>query len=389
MGADPRSPTNDFIRTPIVINVGENEMPTKIKNKNLEKVLRSEICTPKNSEKSNIIPPKFLGSSPIKQRSDAYKRKSFVGLLETNIDFTETDLDAVIQNKTKTKEIPVQNRIYVVENENVDPRSPTSDFIRTPIQIVKKIGEIEVNDPETDSIFEYDTINMGDTKDNIVENSKSCDLNEKIMDVVATEEYTNSIHEMIVTNENLQIKQLAENQVPDEVNIIEGLDVISETVPQDRLASETVSQSKSAPVSPSNTKPSNISLNGSRSTPSTPPLVNLTADIKELDKKLTNLIYEDQDIIVCPRIVQLKDVLDRSPLRSRNVIETDKKSAQKLRVSDKPRKSEGGVKSRIPVYREKVKKGKIQCENTPPRYLDRKKQVKNTHWDSTNTTLYL
>lgn len=375
-----------------MINVSENEVPTKLKNKNLEKVLRSEIYTPQTERREiNVIPPKFLGSSPVIPRSDGYKRKSFVGLLETNIDFTETDLDAVIQKKTNTNETPLQNRLNIIENENVDPRSPTNDFIRTPIQIVKKIGEIELNDQETDSIFECDTVEINEIKENLNEEEtlESLDESKRIQERMTTQkqpEFCDKVNEQCIGVPNeIHVKKYDHHIKTKSMNVSENIDT-------PYALSENFTQSKSAPVSPPNTKlsePFNLSLNGSKSTPASPPLVNLTADIKELDKKLTNLIYEDQDIIVCPRIVKLKDIIERSPLRNRNGIEPEKKSAQKLRVSDKPRKSDSSGKSRIPVYREKLKKGKVQCENTPPRSMDRKKQIRTTQWDSTNTTLYL
>lgn len=96
LGIDPRSPTLELQRTPIVVSASpDKRVPATIRNKNLDKVKNSSLL---NSPK--VVPPKLLDSTPIshKIQSDAYKRKSFV-LLETNVDFTETDLDTVIQRK--------------------------------------------------------------------------------------------------------------------------------------------------------------------------------------------------------------------------------------------------------------------------------------------------
>lgn len=148
---DPRSPTMDFVRTPIVVNTEEKKLPGKLHNKNLDNARKQLVrMTPSRVPKpilniedtpKRIVPPKLLESSPISPKHEN-KRNSLVGLLETNIDYTETDLDEVIQNKQGRKSIEVY------ESEDTDPRSPTCDFVRTPLQVLKKIGEIDLNADE-------------------------------------------------------------------------------------------------------------------------------------------------------------------------------------------------------------------------------------------------
>lgn len=366
LGLDPRSPTNEFVRTPIVISTSNDNLLKVLHNKNLDKVIQSEICTTPTYKKE-IITPKLLGSSPIKKRNDAYKRKSFVGLLETNIDFTETDIDAVLKEKCRIKDnesdaifdsdmkkkddkiLPneVGNKLVIELKGNVDNAETKEDFNTLPNHTNLE-NEVAF---ETQSDF-----NLNEVVDILVNESKDI-VNVKIEECLISKE------EVLLerTTEKLEESGKSINEVPLE--------------------------SKSAPLTPRK----NISqLNSApKSAPVTPPLVNITADVKELDKKLTNLIYEDQDIVVCPRIVQLKDVLERSPLRNRNKIESDiRKSAQKLKVSDKPRKSDFAV-SKIPVFKTTAK-SKIQCENTPPRNMETKtKNTKKTKWDNNDVTLYL
>lgn len=137
LSVDPRSPTVEFIRTPIAVT--EELTNKKLRNKNLDKARKEFVLSsPKNPLKNTA--PKLLESSPITAKLDAAnKRRSVVGLLETNIDYTETDLDAVL----KVKEEKV---VDIIETQNIDPRSPTNDFVRTPVQILKKVGEIDLND---------------------------------------------------------------------------------------------------------------------------------------------------------------------------------------------------------------------------------------------------
>ncbi|XP_072388929.1 uncharacterized protein [Diabrotica undecimpunctata] len=344
---DPRSPTTDFTRTPIVLESGYDSSK-KIYNKHLNKVRLSEMAqTSPNTafNKKSAIPPKLLESSPIQRKSEAYKRRSLVGLLETNVDFTETDLDKVLQDKCKVEENPQNTRIdenkKEVCNEKLDDKLKVDNEDDGLQQL--SLNEVDKNDEDTKVISdetEEDIENDG-KHNNIVDTDNKCD------DGIIYEEH-----------------------------IFE------------RTKMHILRSPKSAPCSPIKV----FKLKEIKSEPVTPPLVDLTADIKELDKKLTNLIYEDNDLVVCPRIVQLRENKDRPALKSCNGNETRVKSVQNLKVSDKPRRSDYAV-SKIPVFREKKgirARNDVQCENTPPRNME-KKAIKNkkSDWDNKDTTLYL
>lgn len=164
---DPRSPTIAFVRTPIVVESPDPKLPSKIHNKNLDNARKQLIqqtpIAPKTRQKNvkeedlqiKVTPPKLLESSPITLKTET-KRHSLVGMLETNIDYTETDLDKVLEYKIagsvagNNEDGPevTNSSIVICETENVDPRSPTMDFIRTPLQILKKVGEIDLNDSQ-------------------------------------------------------------------------------------------------------------------------------------------------------------------------------------------------------------------------------------------------
>lgn len=101
---DPRSPSLEVQRTPIVVSASKNEQfPEEIRNKTLDKVKISDLLNSPVSVSGTFarhVPPKLLSSCTVtpKLKVDAYKRKSLI-LLETNVDYTETDLDVVIREK--------------------------------------------------------------------------------------------------------------------------------------------------------------------------------------------------------------------------------------------------------------------------------------------------
>ncbi|XP_044266369.1 cell division cycle-associated protein 3-like [Tribolium madens] len=268
LGIDPRSPTVEFNRTPIIVGaVTKEKQPKLLKNKNLDNVRKFEIqTTPKAVEKKSIIvPPKLLSTSPVSLVTNYNKRKSVVGLLETNIDFTETDLDSVQAKANLNASLPVE----------------------------------------------------------IPEDLPSNKLKSQM--------------------ENLQVDS-TNNWIPDKLN--------EEAEPKE--LDEKLTEEKE---------------------------INVTAQVKDFDKKLTNLIYEDEnedDNKLTPRLAKVREN-NRTPLSVRNGNEVNKKAASKLRVSDKPRKSE----SRIPVLKDNPRRIGVQCENTPPMNM----HSKTPHWDADKTLI--
>lgn len=368
LGIDPRSPTTDFKRTPIILDPTEGDFPRTLRNKNLDKVRRTELLTsPIRSTEEykaspSVIPPKLLQSSPIKARTDAYKRRSLVGLLETNIDFTETDLDSILKEKYKT--------------ENVEEITETKECFPPDLEASSENNNL--NNKSDNEILENS--NILESLEGLIEN----------IDIKASAEHEANIDNQseAIDDKEMTVDSLQEIENNSQENI-EDLENSNETQSEDAPIN-IPDQIKSAPVSPPTIPLSPILPSKEiKSAPDTPPLVDLTADIKELDKKLTNLIYED-DLVVCPRIVKLKDNSERSPLKNYNKNESRTKAIQKLKVSDKPRRTEYAV-SKIPVFRDKKGKMKnqVQCENTPPRNMEKKARHKQGDWDTKDNTLYL
>lgn len=260
----------------------------RLHNKNLDRVRLSDNIANKcllDTPISKIRPPKLLESSPISAKVEINKRKSFVGLLETNIDYIETDLDVAQKEK------------YVQNNE--------------------------------------ETIDC-DVGTEMIENQASVNTEEEL-------------------NEKISVVNLDESQSEIESSTLK-------TDEEEIFAEEVI-------LPPQNT--TNI--------------VNITADVKDFDKKLTNLIYEDDESIKLPKSNLLKENTNRTPLATRNNHSEPKKSVQKLKVSDQPRKSDGAI-SKIPVLKEKRLKKYIQCENTPPRNVNKVGlKAKKSQWDADKT----
>ncbi|CAH1984925.1 unnamed protein product [Acanthoscelides obtectus] len=396
---DPRSPTTEFKRTPIIVNDKE-DLLKKVHTKNLEKRLQGDVDsvnpTINHITKRNIVPPKLLESSPIRPKPDSCKRKSFVGLLETNIDYTETDIDVAFQEKCKVA-LDTPKKIAIVETKDIDPRSPTTDFLRTPIQNVRKIGEIQLDAEDNQSDVEMIRNILDEIVDKVV---NEC--------VIAPDEVEPDVEQQLSTNVDVLVgdspKILAKEAIepkPAETEFeqsIPMLDDANETLilggPLNVTPEIDQRELKSAPVTPPAAKNIMEETSSVKQTKSAPmsPCVNIQEDLIEFDKKLTDLIYEDADVSVYRRVATLKEYNIRSPLQNLNGDAGKKKLVPKLKVSDRPRKSNSNndAVSKIPVFKEKGKKH-VQCENTPPRNIEKKKVKPKPQaclWDK-DTTLYL
>lgn len=326
---DPRSPTVDFVRTPIVVPEGEAPLPLKLHNKNLDNVRKSLLQSSitkqiKKKLPAKATPPKLLESNVIAMKPVENKRKSYVGLLETNLDFIETDLDKVKTNLEDGFSLDLYKDEG--ENDNVveEPNLPEEVFEQccTP--------QRNINSPEC------------------VENI--C-LNDVIDPRSPTREFFRTpVAHIIEKVEVLQMKETNINSVCDEND--DGL-IITSSI---ELPTKSDNQSDK------------------------------TESLKDFNQKLTNLIYEDEE--ESQTVIRSKKVEDgqsRTPLRTRNTNTTVNKGISKLKVHDKPRKSKKDF-SKIPVFQNRKGRGKItqQCENTPPASLNDRKTGKQ-HWDANNT----
>lgn len=336
---DPRSPTVDFVRTPIVVPEDVAPLPLKLHNKNLDNVRKALMNSPLNSTNKRlsdkIPPPKLLESNVIiNPKVIENKRKSYVGLLETNLDFIETDLDQIkpkikvdedtedgykleVENEAKSDQIemfstPVHDTKSVYNrdiclNDLGDPRSPSTQFIRTPIPILQKLQTLDI---ANDDYVSEKTVSIGG---NISTKSDN-------------------------TDDGLNITPLKSNRSQSDTDKLIQLE---------QTKAETV---------------------------------------KDFDKKLSNLIYEDkleETIITNKKIGHVKS---RMPLGTRNSNTNMSRCASKLKVHDKPRKNLRDF-SKIPVFQNKSSRGKFnqQCENTPPSSLSKK--IEKNQWDPDNTVI--
>ncbi|XP_044751521.1 uncharacterized protein LOC123311550 [Coccinella septempunctata] len=402
---DPRSPTDQFERTPIIIKDNQSKCPKKLHNKILDNARRNISYSPTLSSKNKkdcdsapVSPPKLISSVPTFKKCNE-KRKSFVGLLETNIDFTETNLDDFVKNKSLDKSLTISiNEIPmcdIVEHKNCDPRSPSKDILRTPIQIVQKIGEVDFNNTT-------DQCQLKEVADTV-----ECDNSESLLKLAGENNQLQNTEEVEVHPHNIEAIDVAieENVAPQ----------LSDANPKDANISENVNEMpqleiESLTTNAANTEQimadivedliGNISVLTTEDTKTVPhidnndskePIIDLTADVQEFDKKLTKIIHENNENFSFKKIISKEYLNDknqskkRTPMKDRNQISEPKRN--KLKVSDKPTKLNYDI-SKIPVFRDKKGlKTKVQCENTPPTdsTIRRRKKSHQPKWDSDKT----
>lgn len=342
---DPRSPSVEFTRTPIALTnaklIKSVNQPVKLRNKNLDLVRQhftnfspmkphgTNIITVKNKLNKTEVKvnqgPILLAASPYTKKVvdnailDKEKRKSFLGLLETDLDFVETDLDSVIHNGRKD----------IVEDDKVIVEEDETDLDNEEQKIVA-VDDETIEDP---GLKEENTLEM-------------------------------SVKEKLHHNKEAFVSPIKE--------ALEKMSKIDQEI-KDVIASVQTS------LPPFEMEGDSLST--------------------AFDKKVTNLIYEDQTV---PKTLKSATNVanlgtgNRTPLGERNINHntSSKKSTHKLKVHDQPlnlNKKDYAV-SKIPVFKEKKGNNKKalmqQCENTPPRQkLTDQQKPRNTQWDGDNTLI--
>lgn len=378
MNVDPRSPSVEFTRTPIVTC----NVPGKLRNKNLDNVKKqlTDFSPLKKSEKiensseehgtpvKTVQGPILLEVTPItKKLEQAQKRKSYVGLLETNLDYVETNLDAVAKKL---------NALNISKNENI-----TEEEIIKEEENIKPVDEvIEKEDKlsaEMENEPDYEEIEEQKVEEAVVNQT----LQEMIETIV--EENRESI--------DTELKNEAEpsrniSAIVDERDTTQELNISQSIVHNIEIIS---------PIKETLEKISQIDQE-IKDVIAHNPVVNFdeTNPSRDFSQKVSNLIYEDQQCYEpVAKLTRAKDD-NRAPLSERNVNQHGrrKSSVNKLKVSDKPllNKPDYSV-SKIPVFKEKKSKSKVlkQCENTPPRqkHSSTDLKVKKTQWDADSTLI--
>lgn len=184
---DPRSPSLEIDRTPIVLPInkcrhsqwGVPNTSSELLNKSSELLNKSvELESDKNSELLNKSvelqselpntrsPPKLLESIPILPKTPDKKRHSLAGLLETNLDYHETDLDKVIQNQSPKP-------ISTIEDDDTLSKTPDSNQLIEEVVTVAEFEDISTVNEETVPTVNHDTIDLIEEVEKIgLENEK-------------------------------------------------------------------------------------------------------------------------------------------------------------------------------------------------------------------------
>ena len=383
---DPRSPSVEITRTPILIE-NEDCTPVKLHNKNLDKA-RISLGSSTNSlhvklhKRYRTNGPILLESTPVLLKLHENKRKSCVGFLETNIDYEETDLDSVnVSRKLNGVVDKLQQEDGSLCGLRVDGEASGSEINSSEEHIDGTCGETAVdtkNAVESDDtsitvgdVAANDKEGRGDIIDIIspsvetsakeitcsAENARA--LNESNAEVTNFEQ-NGDVNVTCILNENKMGNSSAKR-----VDEIENDDIEK----MDETSKKAVKREIFSPVA-----------NGSDEFPA------LT--IKNFDRKLTNLIYEEK--ISNNKFGKTKSYGEGragAPLATRNSIPCLKRNETKLKVSDKPR-SHGKDSSKIPVPKARQTKSvSVQCENAPPRNALGDGKKAKSRWDSDNTLI--
>lgn len=193
---DPRSPSLEIDRTPIILpgnkrrhsQWGNPNKSSELLNKSVElqKTDTSselpnksvELQSDKSLELLNNTrsPPRLLESIPILSKTPDKKRHSLIGLLETNLDYQETDLDKVIQ-KQSPKSISTIKGDEKDDNQSLS-KTPDPNQLIKEVLTVAEFEDISIVSEEIVSTVDNETIEF--TKDLIEEGEKLVLENKKV-----------------------------------------------------------------------------------------------------------------------------------------------------------------------------------------------------------------
>lgn len=378
MNVDPRSPSVEFTRTPIVTS----NVPGKLRNKNLDNVKKqlTDFSPLKKSEKIEnpsvehgtpvkaVQGPILLEVTPItKKLEQAQKRKSYVGLLETNLDYVETNLDAVVKKL---------NSLNISRDENI-----TEEEITKEEENIKPVDEVIEKEDILSAEMENEQPHYEEIEEQKVEEAVDNKTEEEIIETIVEE--NRESNDTVLKHEGEPSRNISaivdESETTHESNISQSLVHKLEIISPIKETLEKISQIDQEIKDV-------IAHN---------PVVNFdeTNPSRDFSQKVSNLIYEDQQCYEpIAKVTRAKDD-NRAPLSERNVNQHGRqKSINKLKVSDKPllNKPDYSV-SKIPVFKDKKSKSKVlkQCENTPPRqkHSSTDVKVKKTQWDADSTLI--
>lgn len=200
---DPRSPSVEFTRTPIVIE----RQSAKLRNKTLDNVRKqmmetTPFKTTGKSEESNSSKksPILLESHVKKNASQNEKRNSTIGLLQTNLDYIETDLDNVQNNgKIEQKKVVLDEDLFdsqlvneIEDEKSIELFEPIDNFVDNVVDNKKIIEDIDEEVKDIKVHLSNETIKDEPPKIDLDPQNLLSEFDKKLTNLIYEDKYLNT-----------------------------------------------------------------------------------------------------------------------------------------------------------------------------------------------------
>lgn len=161
---DPRSPALAFQRTPLSFIINNPALLAEYNKTARSKQFNDSTASHELFDHDNSITNVEEHKNDLQYQTPVPEKIEKIGLLETNLDFVETDIDEARKIRRSMASSRVKNESLVENIDEKDPRSPSTEIDRTPIvlPVSREIEEKEektVSDELEEQVKELEKVN--------------------------------------------------------------------------------------------------------------------------------------------------------------------------------------------------------------------------------------